>query len=143
MPTRSELQLADRNSNWKGDKAGKEAIHDWITRRLPRPANCPNCGSLEFIELSCKDHIYCRDLNQWSWLCRSCHSIIDKKIKNILEGQRRFFLCPVCEKIEIQKPRRYCRECAKEVRRIWWKDYNLSTGRTKGYAGIGRPRKEP
>ena len=38
--TRGEL-----NANWKGNKVGYGALHDWLILRLGKPQVCDNCGT--------------------------------------------------------------------------------------------------
>lgn len=139
MTTKSDFQIAERNSNWKGDDVGLCGLHSWVRRRIPKPENCQRCGEAGFIELSCLDHIYTRDLERWKYLCRSCHSAIDEKILNIT-NYRKTKIC-ICGQ-EISSNRKHCLLCSRQARLNWWKEYNLKRGHTKGYGRAGRPRKE-
>ena len=139
MPTKSESKLLERNPQWKGDEVGYNALHAWIKRRLEKPEKCEQCGNSGFIELSCLDHSYTRDLGRWKYLCRSCHSALDAKIVNITDHRKSKF-CECGQ--EIISNRQYCEECSRQRRLDWWKSYNFKRGRTKGYARSGRPRKE-
>lgn len=58
------------------------AIHRWIEQRLLKPINCVKCKKKRKLELSNNCHTYKRNLKDWEWICRSCHSIKDGSIKN-------------------------------------------------------------
>lgn len=77
----------EKNGYWKGDGVGYAALHNWVRRRLVKPTICPKCGRKGWIELSNKSHQYKRDLTDWEYLCRSCHSSYDHRIKNF-HGRR-------------------------------------------------------
>ena len=68
------------NPNWKGDKAKPPAIHEWIKKNKQKPEICEECGVDSKLELSSKTHEYKRDINEFRWLCRSCHEKYDFKI---------------------------------------------------------------
>ena len=57
--------------NWKGDKVGIGALHEWVIRQLPKPDLC-KCLERPPKDLS-NNGIYDRNLDNWEWLCRSCH----------------------------------------------------------------------
>ena len=67
------------NGNWKGDKAGIDAIHGWIKRRKPKPESCELCGENKKLELSNKDHKYSRNLGDYQYVCKLCHRRYDIK----------------------------------------------------------------
>ncbi len=83
--------LGDKNWNWKGDKVGYHAIHNWIKRTLGTPETCEGCGKSGVtsgqrnrIHWANKSGKYKRDRNDWMNLCMSCHMLYDFKT-----GQRR------------------------------------------------------
>lgn len=61
------------NPAWKGSKASYAAIHYWVRKNKPKPELCVNCNKRKSFEVHNIDKKYTRDLNQWEWLCRSCH----------------------------------------------------------------------
>lgn len=70
--------------NWKGDKAGYRSIHAWAHLRIKRAAECRHCGKPDkvietstgprrYLQLANISGEYRRDLNDWKFLCPSCH----------------------------------------------------------------------
>lgn len=67
------------NKNWKGDKVGYTALHDWVRRNLGRPMVCSECGTTtskryEWANISKR---YFRDITDWKRLCSKCHLALD------------------------------------------------------------------
>lgn len=65
----------EANGQWKGDKAGYTAIHDWVYIHLGTPKKCEGCDTktakkYEWANLSGK---YERIASDWKRLCTSCH----------------------------------------------------------------------
>lgn len=69
----------DKHPQWKGDKVGIDALHDWVYRHLGAPKKCEHCGNkkkvMHWSNISGK---YLRDLSDWQRLCVSCHSKFDR-----------------------------------------------------------------
>ena len=67
----------ENNGNWKGDKVGMVALHDWVKRHLGYPDTCEYCGksglSGNDIHWANKSREYKRDLDDWVRLCVYCH----------------------------------------------------------------------
>lgn len=64
---------------WKGDSVGKEALHNWVQRKLGKPNKCEHCLSTtkkqyDWANIS---QNYKRDVSDWIRLCRSCHAKYD------------------------------------------------------------------
>jgi len=72
-------KLSKTYKTWKGDKAKKATIHDWVrTRRgRAREHHCELCGK-QAVDWSNKDHKYSRNLDDYWALCRKCHREYDK-----------------------------------------------------------------
>ena len=71
----------EENRNWKGDKVGYQALHQWVTRVAGAPKKCENCGTtrakkFEWANISKR---YLRVLSDWVRLCTKCHIKFDKK----------------------------------------------------------------
>ena len=67
--------------NWKGDKVGYGALHDWVIRKLGQPQECWKCYILtakryEWSNISGK---YLRNIDDFIRLCHSCHAKFDRK----------------------------------------------------------------
>lgn len=79
------------NPNWKDDKVGYHALHDWVERYLGKPDTCEYCGksglSGKNIHWANKSHKYKRKLNDWIRLCVNCHLKYDNN--NISEYVKR------------------------------------------------------
>lgn len=117
-------ESGEKNPNWKGDEAGVDALHAWVRRRLPKPRACPRCGADHKLELASLNHTYRRDLSEWEWMCRSCHSTLDGKVSNI-EGNKKPKFCVECgDPITWHGSAKYCKPCRIRTRREWWKEFN-------------------
>jgi NUMOD3 motif len=68
----------DKSKNWKGDDAGYFALHDWVRTHKPKVRGCEKCNKEEKLEIAnIKNHHYTRMLDDYQWLCRSCHRQLD------------------------------------------------------------------
>jgi len=69
----------EKHPNWKGDKAGYSAIHIWVKSRKKRPEMCEECGKKKnySLHLSNVDHKYSRNIEDYRYLCASCHKLYD------------------------------------------------------------------
>ena len=64
----------NKNGAWKGDRAKYQAIHMWVRARLPKQDYCSKCSMIKKrLEMANISGEYKRDLNDWQWLCVSCH----------------------------------------------------------------------
>jgi len=71
--------------NWKGDKVGYYALHDWVTKYLPKPGLCSICSEKKKLELcnispTYNPETYTRDLGNWLWSCQLCHVKSDGRL---------------------------------------------------------------
>ncbi len=73
-------RLNERNPNWKGDLVGYNAIHAWVKRKLKKPALCQKCKLKPSYDLANISQEYKRDINDYEWLCRSCHMNSDGRM---------------------------------------------------------------
>ena len=65
--------------NWKGEDVSYGALHEWIRKHKPIPKKCEKCGKVTTkLDASNISGEYKRDLNDWEYLCRSCHWKKDK-----------------------------------------------------------------
>jgi hypothetical protein len=87
----SKLRFKDRVGEkanaWKGESAGKIAVHMWITSRKGSPDYCEHCGKTGKgrYHWSNIDHKYSRNLDDYTRLCPSCHMKYDMKYNNYNE----------------------------------------------------------
>lgn len=74
----SAFKKRDKNPSWKGNKVSYKGIHIWIRTNKPMSEICQNCkiksNKLEATNISGK---YKRDIDDYIWLCRSCHLRMD------------------------------------------------------------------
>jgi len=76
-------KIANKNPNWKGEKVGYAALHNWIERHYGKPKKCSHCGTevakkYEWANISGK---YVRDIKDFIRLCDRCHKVFDKKLR--------------------------------------------------------------
>lgn len=80
--------INESNPNWKGDKAGYDAIHRWVYHHLGKPKECVYCGSEEWIEWASISHQAKRDLNDYIPLCAKCHRDYDNWSQKLWETRK-------------------------------------------------------
>lgn len=88
IPRRSTArrnQKGANNSLWKGKLAGYSAFHLRVISERGQPSHCEQCGrddpekTYDWANLTgCYD-----DPNDYRRLCRSCHWILDRTVKNL------------------------------------------------------------
>ena len=61
------------HQNWKGNKVGYQGLHKWVRKNKPKPKFCKKCGERKKLDLANISGKYKRDVNDFEWLCRSCH----------------------------------------------------------------------
>ena len=76
----------ENHSQWKGDKVGYEGLHQWVKRRKPKPSVCEICKQNKPYDLANISGEYKRDINDFQWLCRSCHMKSDGRVNNLVKG---------------------------------------------------------
>lgn len=78
-----KLYKNEKNPAWKGDKAGYNALHNWMRKHKKKPSYCGKCGkATNKLELS-NNGILNRDPINYEYLCCRCHKIKDGTISNI------------------------------------------------------------
>ena len=130
-PAYKGMNSGEKNGQWKGDKVGYTAIHNWVRRRLIKPDCCQRCKENKPLDLANISNEYKRDLSDWEYICRKCHMNNDGRILKIVpestlrrgvDGKHKNNQCAICGNPTVTK---YCSlECFKEGRRLWWKEYN-------------------
>jgi ribosomal protein L37AE/L43A len=73
----------NRNPMWKGDNVGYGSLHEWIRKRKIKPNFCEYCKIRKAYDLANISQTYKRDINDYIWLCRSCHMKSDNRINNL------------------------------------------------------------
>ena len=79
----AKAKLGNKNPQWKGDKVGMIALHNWVRRHKVKPKYCECCKLVEPYDLANISQKYKRDINDFEWLCRLCHMKKDKRIFNL------------------------------------------------------------
>lgn len=75
--------------NYKGDKLGYNALHDWIVNHYGSANHCDNCGNTKIPEGRKRwfewsnNGIYDRNPKNWEQLCIPCHRTKDGWDKQI------------------------------------------------------------
>ena len=92
MRGKSRTNVGEKNGQWKGDKVGLSALHEYIGNRLIKPKACEMCGKEKPLDLANISQEYKRELTDWEWLCRTCHMTKDGRLvrarKNMLEAKQ-------------------------------------------------------
>ena len=80
---RTIVKREEESPNWKGDRVGISALHDWIKRQRGKPKICEHCGTLtaKKYEWANKSRGYKRELNDWIRLCTKCHVAYDYEVR--------------------------------------------------------------
>lgn len=82
-------QRGEKNASWKGDAAGRQALHRRLYALYGKPKTCGACGTT-----SAKAFDYANltgryeDMDDYMPMCRSCHAKYDNKITNITNNRR-------------------------------------------------------
>jgi len=71
------------NPNWKGDRVKYQALHEWVRRNKPQPEFCESCNKNKSYEVANISQKYKRNINDYEWLCRSCHMKKDRRISKL------------------------------------------------------------
>lgn len=70
----SEDRSGEKNWNWKGDKVGYLALHDWVRNTLGNPIKCSNGHITERHVWANISGEYKREKSDWHELCMSCNA---------------------------------------------------------------------
>ena len=98
---------------WKGDEAGYASIHAWVKSRKLKSKHCEKCKKMaKRLELSNNSGKCLRDINDYEWLCVSCHRRKDLGIA----------VCHKCKIKEKYKNYHYCKECNSAVNKERYKN---------------------
>ncbi len=81
-------KLGNKNPMWKGDKVGYIPLHQWIGNHKPKPKFCEICKKNKPYDLANISGEYKRDVNDFKWLCRSCHMKSDGRMENLYKNRQ-------------------------------------------------------
>jgi len=77
-------KLNKKNPQWKGDSVGLNSLHLYLKSHHKKPERCVNCGKkTDKLDLANISGEYKRDINDFEWICRSCHMLKDGRINNL------------------------------------------------------------
>ena len=73
-----------QHPQWKGNKVGYDALHDWVYKKLGAPMICEKCGKVcktnHEIHWANRSRKYKRIKDDWLRLCVPCHKNYDSQI---------------------------------------------------------------
>ena len=126
----AKSKRGEKNINWKGKNAGITAIHHWVGRRKPKVELCVRCKQRKAIDLANISQKYKRDVNDFEWLCRSCHMTEDGRMNKLVHVKKGIGGSKVNEKIVIEIRKKYKKYNSQENLKIFQnnlaKEYGLS-----------------
>lgn len=103
----TSMRLAGKkNHRWSGNDVKYRAAHEWLTKHKPRPALCEGCRARPPCDLSYnKGKGWSRNIDDYIWLCRSCHMQKDLGISEFrpltrarIHRIREFFKCGIVQR---------------------------------------------
>lgn len=107
--TMTTKNYAERNGMWKGDNAGYSSLHSWIRKRKIKPELCEYCKKVPPKDLANISQEYHRDINDFKWLCRSCHMKEDNRILELHKRSHKremingLYKCNICNEFKEKK----------------------------------------
>lgn len=75
----SQSNQGINNGQWK-DNPKLTTLHEWVFNHKEKRQNCENCNQNKRLDLANISQKYLRDINDYKWLCRSCHMKMDYKL---------------------------------------------------------------
>ena len=86
----SESRMGSDNPAWRGDKASYASIHRFVRKRKSIPNKCEICNKEnEWLDLANITGIYTRNLEDYKYMCRSCHMKSDGRLERLHETKRK------------------------------------------------------
>jgi len=83
--------IGERNPMWKGDKVGYGTLHRFIRRHTNQPNHCQKCNkNSKFLDLANISGKYERDINDFQYLCRRCHMLLDGRMNNLKHNLKQY-----------------------------------------------------
>jgi len=83
--------LGKNNPMWKGDNVSYRSLHEWIENHKSKPKLCEECHKNPPFDLANISGKYLRDINDYRWLCRSCHMKSDGRLINLLKAKNKYY----------------------------------------------------
>lgn len=79
-------RFEENNGMWKGNEVGYSSLHEWIKNHKPKSDFCEECHKNKPYDLANISGQYLRDINDFKWVCRSCHMKSDGRMNNLMRG---------------------------------------------------------
>ena len=73
----------ENHPSWKGDNVGYIGLHIWVRKNKLKPELCELCKTKPARDISNISHTYKRNLDDWWYLCKSCHISYDCTDKTV------------------------------------------------------------
>jgi len=86
----SDAHLGEKNPMWKGDDVGYGQLHRWIRMHKPKTTLCEVCKINKPIDVANISGEYKRDINDYIWVCRTCHMEMDGRLDRLHENNRKW-----------------------------------------------------
>ena len=103
---------------WKGDNPiHTTSLHEWIKNHKPKPKFCEICKKNKPYDLANISGEYKRDINDFRWLCRSCHMKKDGRLKKLHNNKKKTIKekCKSCGRLEKYNIKGYCPKCYRQA----------------------------
>jgi len=84
MRCKSCNMLGNRNYQWKGNKVGLPALHEWVRNHKRKPKLCIRCRKKPPYDVANISGKYKRDVKDFEWVCRYCHMKNDGRLKQLM-----------------------------------------------------------
>lgn len=88
--TRSETLIGNTNNKIR-ERVSNESLHRYVRSKKPCDGHCEDCKQERKLDLANISNefaakTYTRDINNWVWLCRSCHMKRDGRLERLLKA---------------------------------------------------------
>ena len=81
-------KYSEKNPNWNGNNISYAALHQWVSRHKSKPKFCEECNKNKPYDLANISGKYKRDIEDYRWLCRSCHMKDDGRLDKLMKNAR-------------------------------------------------------
>ena len=109
------INKGEKHGQWKGDKVGYHALHTWVRARIPKPKLCVKCKKNKAFDLANISQQYKRDINDFRWLCRSCHMKEDGRLKKLHTRKEKYCNCDNQQPEVVKRGVYRCQNCLNEI----------------------------
>jgi uncharacterized protein YlaI len=88
-------KLGQKNPMWVDRPKHLPTLHTWVRRNKPKKELCEHCNEKPAFDLANVSGKYLRNINDYIWLCRSCHMIFDNRM-DLRDDKGRFISAGGC-----------------------------------------------